>query len=62
MYQLDLLVDLSAYEDSHAIAGALKLYFRELPIPIIPFDNYDLVLIAARKSHELFIVHYVLID
>lgn len=40
---------MGAYEDPHAIAGALKLYFRELPIPLIPFDNYDLVLIAASK-------------
>lgn len=46
---VDLQVDLTAYEDSHAIAGVLKLYFRELPIPIIPFDSYDLVLIAARN-------------
>ena len=42
-------INLGAYEDPHAIAGALKLYFRELPIPLIPFDNYDLVLIAASK-------------
>lgn len=41
--------DLASYDDPHAIAGALKLYFRELPIPLITFDNYDLVLIAASK-------------
>lgn len=34
-------VNLGSYEDPHAIAGALKLYFRELPIPLIPFDSFD---------------------
>ena len=40
---------LSSYDDTHAIAGALKLYFRELPIPLITFECYDLVLVAASK-------------
>ena len=33
--------------DIHAITGALKLYFRELPIPLMTFDSYDICLIAA---------------
>uniref|UniRef100_A0AAQ6API7 Chimerin 1 n=1 Tax=Amphiprion ocellaris TaxID=80972 RepID=A0AAQ6API7_AMPOC len=30
----------NAYEDINIITGALKLYFRELPIPIITYDAY----------------------
>ena len=33
--------------DIHAITGAMKLYFRELPIPLMTFDSYDICLIAA---------------
>ncbi len=41
--------DLSANEDIHAISGALKLYLRELPVPVMTFDAYDICLIAARR-------------
>lgn len=41
--------DLLAIEDIHAITGALKLYLRELPIPLMTFDAYDIFLIAASK-------------
>ncbi|KAI4799352.1 hypothetical protein KUCAC02_016984 [Chaenocephalus aceratus] len=30
----------NAYEDLNIITGALKLYFRELPIPLITYDAY----------------------
>ena len=33
------LVDLSLY-DVNAVASAIKLYLRLLPIPLIPFDAY----------------------
>ncbi len=47
---LELTCDFGMFPDSHAIAGALKLYFRELPIPLITFDCYELVLVAASES------------
>ena len=47
--------DFTNFEDLHAIAGALKLYFRELPIPLITFDNYDLALIAASELKNRFL-------
>lgn len=50
MFDEEMHGDFTNFEDLHAIAGALKLYFRELPIPLITFDNYDLALIAARCS------------
>jgi hypothetical protein len=40
--------------DTHAVTGALKLYLRELPVPLVTFDAYDLFLIAAgcRRQEE----------
>ena len=42
--------DLSKFEDIHALTGAMKLYLRELPIPLITFVVYDLFLIAVRMG------------
>ncbi len=44
--------DLRAVEDVHAITGTLKLFLRDLPIPLLTFDAYDLCLIAARTGSE----------
>lgn len=36
------LVDMEEFlTDVHCIAGALKLYIRELPEPLMTFDLYD---------------------
>ena len=35
------------YEDINIITGALKLYFRELPIPLITYDAYPHFMEAA---------------
>lgn len=29
------------FEDVHALTGSLKLYFRELPEPLIPYDFFS---------------------
>ena len=29
------------FDDVHALAGSLKLYFRELPEPLIPYDFFS---------------------
>ena len=42
--------DLKSVEDIHAITGAMKLYLRELPVPLMTFDAYDICLIAARSG------------
>ena len=39
-----------AYADINIIAGALKLYLRDLPIPVITFDLYSKFIQAASKS------------
>ena len=35
--------------DIHAISSALKLYLRELPIPLITYEAYDLCVIATSE-------------
>lgn len=49
---VDMCADLSQFEDIHALTGAMKLYLRELPIPLVTFDVYDLCLIAVRMSSK----------
>lgn len=46
---LDL--DDGRWEDIHVITGALKLFFRELPEPLVPFNHFD-KFIAAIKMQE----------
>ncbi|XP_049919290.1 N-chimaerin isoform X2 [Epinephelus moara] len=38
----------NAYEDLNIITGALKLYFRELPIPLITYDAYPRFIETAK--------------
>lgn len=40
--------ELSKY-NIHAICGVLKLWFRELPEPLIPFELYDDIIKLERK-------------
>ncbi|XP_021233444.1 rho GTPase-activating protein 27-like isoform X3 [Numida meleagris] len=46
---LDL--DDGRWEDVHVITGALKLFFRELPEPLVPFAHFD-KFIAAIKMQD----------
>eukprot|EP01112_Ceratiomyxa_fruticulosa_P001401 TRINITY_DN1147_c0_g1_i8.p1 TRINITY_DN1147_c0_g1~~TRINITY_DN1147_c0_g1_i8.p1 ORF type:complete len:502 (+),score=93.18 TRINITY_DN1147_c0_g1_i8:195-1700(+) len=34
-------VDLSTVEDPHVVAGLVKMYLRELPVPLLPYDFYQ---------------------
>ncbi|RXN33408.1 beta-chimaerin-like isoform X2 [Labeo rohita] len=47
--------DISAniYPDINIIAGALKLYLRDLPIPVITYDVYSKFIQAAMRIEEL---------
>ena len=42
------LLEYDAQDDIHAVAGALKQYFRELPDPLLTFDLFDQWIIAAE--------------
>ncbi|XP_075631326.1 rho GTPase-activating protein 27-like isoform X3 [Balearica regulorum gibbericeps] len=46
---LDL--DDGRWEDIHVVTGALKLFFRELPEPLVPFSHFD-KFIAAIKMQD----------
>ncbi|KAG7271269.1 hypothetical protein CRUP_034742, partial [Coryphaenoides rupestris] len=40
----------NVYADINIIAGALKLYLRDLPIPVITFDLYSTFIQAAKNT------------
>lgn len=56
-------VDLSQEQDPHAVAGLMKLYFRELPEPILSFELYHNFIIAADAPkigcEKELVLHYV---
>lgn len=47
-------VDLSEeqWEDIHLITGALKLFLRELPEPVIPFNFFDKFITACKTKND----------
>ena len=44
------VVDLSQYQDLNIITGVIKLYLRELPIPLITFDAYNEIMKATGRT------------
>lgn len=42
-------ISVNMYEDINIITGALKLYFRDLPIPLITYDAYPKFIESASK-------------
>ncbi|XP_072212547.1 rho GTPase-activating protein 27 isoform X2 [Excalfactoria chinensis] len=48
---LDL--DDGRWEDVHVITGALKLFFRELPEPLVPFGHFDKFIAAIKMLDPL---------
>ncbi|CAM9553273.1 unnamed protein product [Lampetra fluviatilis] len=43
-------LDESHWEDIHVITGALKMFFRELPEPLFPFNQFDLFISAIKNQ------------
>ncbi|XP_053569836.1 rho GTPase-activating protein 12 isoform X1 [Bombina bombina] len=41
------------WEDIHVIAGALKMFFRELPEPLFTFNHFDDFVLAIQKEPRL---------
>eukprot|EP01114_Cavostelium_apophysatum_P021250 TRINITY_DN7364_c0_g1_i2.p1 TRINITY_DN7364_c0_g1~~TRINITY_DN7364_c0_g1_i2.p1 ORF type:complete len:769 (-),score=274.54 TRINITY_DN7364_c0_g1_i2:58-2364(-) len=52
-------VDLSKETDPHAITGLMKLYFRELPEPILTYDLYDQFIAAQSAPHQNLRLRYL---
>lgn len=50
MYNSGVTPDLSKEQDPHTVAGLLKLFFRELPEPLLTFDLYDKFISAQQES------------
>ena len=42
-------IDFSRYMDVNVVCGAVKLYLRELPIPVIAFDTYNEIMKATSE-------------
>lgn len=45
-------IDFSRYSDINVVCGAVKLYLRELPIPVISFDAYNDIMKATSELEE----------
>ncbi|CAB1417276.1 unnamed protein product [Pleuronectes platessa] len=43
-------ISVNAYEDINIITGALKLYLRDLPVPVISYDAYPRFIEAAKLT------------
>ncbi|XP_074532774.1 rho GTPase-activating protein 9 isoform X3 [Halichoeres trimaculatus] len=52
-----LNLDESDWEDIHVITGALKLFFRELPEPLVPFGFFTDIVETIKMSDYLEKVH-----
>ncbi|RXM30891.1 N-chimaerin [Acipenser ruthenus] len=55
-------ISVNVYEDINIITGALKLYFRDLPIPVITYDAYPRFIEAARTMAHLPLMHECLTE
>lgn len=49
-YFLGEMVNLSLYQDINIITGLIKLFLRELPIPLITFDTYNEIMKATGEN------------
>eukprot|EP00005_Dracoamoeba_jomungandri_P002096 CAMPEP_0174253966 /NCGR_PEP_ID=MMETSP0439-20130205/3325_1 /TAXON_ID=0 /ORGANISM="Stereomyxa ramosa, Strain Chinc5" /LENGTH=987 /DNA_ID=CAMNT_0015335303 /DNA_START=51 /DNA_END=3011 /DNA_ORIENTATION=- len=52
-------VDLSEEKDPHAVAGLLKLYFRDLPEPLLTYELYPSFLAATCTKDRAVVLRYV---
>ena len=54
MFYLGDNPDLSRRKEIHAVASLLKLYLRELPEPLIPYDFFEVFLTAAKCKSQTY--------
>jgi len=46
------IVQLNKATDEHVVSGLMKLFFRELPIPLIPFSHYQAVIDMTEQPNQ----------
>jgi len=46
------------WEDIHLVTGALKMFLRELPEPIVPFNFFDKFIAACSECAATFNCSY----
>lgn len=51
-FEADETIELTSSAECHDVAGLLKLYFRELPEPLLEFDLYQPWVQAAKRTTE----------
>ena len=49
----DLAKDRQVLQDIHSVSSLVKLYFRELPVPVCTFHLYDEFVSAVKAKEEL---------
>lgn len=54
-----IMVDLSNEIDPHTVSGLLKLYFREMPEPLLTYDLYDSFIAAQNEKDEAKRIRYL---
>lgn len=54
-----VMVDLSNEIDAHTVSGLLKLYFREMPEPLLTYSLYDSFIAAQNEKDSAKRVRYV---
>ena len=56
-------VNLAQYTDISILTGAVKLYLRDLPIPLVTFDAYSEIIKATGTyaGHVTFVWHSLLV-
>ena len=55
------VVKLSHYQDLNIITGVIKLYLRELPIPLITYDTYKEIMKATGEGFGLQLIKATLL-
>ena len=49
------------YEDINSITSVLKLYFRLLPLPLVTFDAYRIILDTMSEYNRTYMYHHIVV-
>ena len=54
----NLTTDPAVLHDIHCVASVLKLYFRDLPTPLVTYDLYPHLVLASKTSEHVRVEKY----